>query len=145
MKTTQLIFILAFICGVISKSWYVSQIRGDDNNDGTTTRPFLTFQKAYEALFEGDTVNVEIGAYGIRSMTNLNKTFHLSGQIQGGRLPLFVGNLDFTSKMVSIENIHFESKLTHSISSVSADTVILKKLIFQPVRGEQNKKNLTHR
>ena len=133
-QTTSIFFLIFLICSTISKEWYISQLRGDDKNSGTKSHPFLTFQKGYSSINEGDTIFAEIGAYGIQVM-KLEKSFKLVGITQAGRLPLFVGTLEFTSKKVSIENLHFESRASFSISSTNADVVSFKKIYFSQSRG----------
>lgn len=64
MKSTFLVFVLVtqyhFSLG---KTYYVSEVHGDDQNQGTKELPFKTIQKAADLALPGDTVFVREGIY----------------------------------------------------------------------------------
>ncbi|MCT4587632.1 MAG: hypothetical protein N4A71_07405 [Carboxylicivirga sp.] len=60
-----LLLILVFCISLCKAqtNYYVSSVRGDDNNDGSEVDPFKTIQKANEVLSEGGTCYIMQGVY----------------------------------------------------------------------------------
>eukprot|EP01080_Neovahlkampfia_damariscottae_P003378 gene3378-5925_t len=128
-------FTIVLVSAVFAKDWYISQLRGDDNNSGTKLNPLLTFQKAYASLKDGDTVKVEIGVYNL-GITEVSKSFKISGISESGVTPLFAGFLSSKSKDIQISGLNWESKTHLAFYSVGADSVKITDVKFEPASSE---------
>lgn len=62
MKEVLFLFFLAS-CSVASATTYYVSTNGSDNNPGTISQPFLTWQKGFSTLQAGDTLYVRGGTY----------------------------------------------------------------------------------
>lgn len=63
----QLLIIVAFVAfaatSSIAATYYVSELFGDDSNEGSEAAPWATIQKAADVMVAGDTVIVAFGTY----------------------------------------------------------------------------------
>lgn len=63
MKTTVISIILILLCTSILASTYYVAANGSNTNPGTISRPFLTIQRAQDAVTAGDTVFIRGGTF----------------------------------------------------------------------------------
>ena len=133
LTKTLLIFTLAIICTVTAKDWYVSQTRGNDNNEGSQSQPFATVKKAYTSLDDEDSIHLEVGNYQENNLKT-DKSFNIIGIKQQEKYPFISGSLQFKGAKNTISGIQMESKVMHALDFYDSDFVKITDCLFTDVR-----------
>lgn len=102
-------FLLLPAGGAFAATYYVAT-SGSDSNAGTQSRPFLTLDKAFQAVQPGDVVIVQPGAYAANATTRRDGTPASRITVRGsGESSLVSGQLSIRHDYYVLENLNLRT------------------------------------
>ncbi len=136
MKKTIFAMLLLFIATAVNATNYYVATNGNDNNPGTITQPWLTWQKGFSTVSAGDILYIRGGNY--TGMYGTGHGVRISGRDGSSSAKITVMAYPGEVPMLDCSSLSSSAGVNYGILMSSCDHWIIKGITLKNVREYNN-------